>query len=158
MVAITAKIYEKLLHHPKWFKKRDRILKRDGYKCTVCGSRQFLRIHHTYYIQERSPWDYDDDALLTLCDECHRDYHLHHEITIFRKDEFESIKKKNKGKLPQVLTHKQPKKKKDPKLKKQKKKKQQPTTYDPDSVQYNKNKTRYRIKNSKGHWEVHNAP
>lgn len=76
------KEYEKLLSDPRWLKKRKRILKRDGYKCTACGSGEQLRVHHTYYIeQSTAPWDYPDDSLLTLCNDCHEKYHKEHELT-----------------------------------------------------------------------------
>lgn len=34
-----------------------------------------LNIHHKYYIQGNKPWDYKDDALVTLCEDCHRRWH-----------------------------------------------------------------------------------
>lgn len=30
-----------------------------------------LHVHHFYYIKNRHPWDYPDNALVTLCDLCH---------------------------------------------------------------------------------------
>ncbi len=34
-----------------------------------------LEVHHTYYIWHCLPWDYDLDALTTLCHVCHCEYH-----------------------------------------------------------------------------------
>ena len=34
-----------------------------------------LHIHHRYYIEDRCPWEYDDDALITLCSDCHSETH-----------------------------------------------------------------------------------
>ena len=34
-----------------------------------------LHIHHKYYIEDRCPWEYDDDALITLCSDCHAEVH-----------------------------------------------------------------------------------
>jgi 5-methylcytosine-specific restriction endonuclease McrA len=38
-----------------------------------------LNVHHKYYITGLKPWEYDDDALITLCQECHQ---KRHEIAI----------------------------------------------------------------------------
>lgn len=34
-----------------------------------------LNIHHKYYVNGLKPWEYDDDALVTLCKECHQKRH-----------------------------------------------------------------------------------
>ena len=34
-----------------------------------------LEIHHRYYIHSLLPWQYDDEALVTLCNWCHRETH-----------------------------------------------------------------------------------
>lgn len=34
-----------------------------------------LNIHHTYYIRGHKPWEYEDDALVTLCENCHKKRH-----------------------------------------------------------------------------------
>lgn len=34
-----------------------------------------LHVHHKYYIEDRNPWEYDDDALITLCSDCHAKVH-----------------------------------------------------------------------------------
>ncbi len=34
-----------------------------------------LNIHHTYYIKGHKPWEYEDDALVTLCENCHKKRH-----------------------------------------------------------------------------------
>jgi len=71
--------------HPKWIAKRNRILKRDGYKCTSCGSKDDLRVHHTYYINNLALWSYPDESLLTVCNKCHYEYHLTHENIILKR-------------------------------------------------------------------------
>ena len=74
-------VYFDLLKSPKWIKKRKRIFKRDGFKCTVCGSDKNLRAHHTYYFKKRvSPWSYPDECLITVCDSCHKNWHEYYEI------------------------------------------------------------------------------
>jgi 5-methylcytosine-specific restriction endonuclease McrA len=75
--------YYDLLKDPRWLKKRKKILKRDEFKCTVCGSTKQLRVHHTYYTgQNTPPWAYPNNSLLTVCNDCHEKYHREHELTI----------------------------------------------------------------------------
>lgn len=56
---------------PRWKKRRDEIVVRDGHKCQECGSTVGLQVHHRYYRKNRDPWDYPDFCLVTLCDGCH---------------------------------------------------------------------------------------
>jgi hypothetical protein len=34
-----------------------------------------LNVHHKYYIQGYKPWEYDNEALVTLCEDCHKKLH-----------------------------------------------------------------------------------
>ena len=34
-----------------------------------------LHVHHKYYQRSKSPWDYPNEALVTLCWKCHEDIH-----------------------------------------------------------------------------------
>jgi 5-methylcytosine-specific restriction endonuclease McrA len=75
--------YFRKLKSPKWRKKREKILQRDKYRCTCCGSNKNLIVHHTFYFENYpDPWLYPDKSLLTLCDSCHREYHEYHENII----------------------------------------------------------------------------
>ena len=72
--------YKQLLQRQEWQNKRLKILKRDNYQCVYCGSKHHLQIHHKYYSiypngDKVAPWNYPDDALITLCDECHKRTH-----------------------------------------------------------------------------------
>jgi hypothetical protein len=63
--------YEKL-KDPRWQKKRLEILERDDWVCQRCmDDESTLAVHHLYYILDRDPWDYPNDVLITLCEECH---------------------------------------------------------------------------------------
>lgn len=43
-----------------------------------------LNIHHNYYIQGLKPWEYEDDkALITLCENCHKNFHKHNQVPIY---------------------------------------------------------------------------
>ena len=89
--------YSDELLDQRWRSKRLQILKRDGFKCTVCGSLDKLTVHHTYYRTGKRPWQYPNDALLTLCDKCHYDFHCTNETPIKGKQ-----KSKHKGKKYKV--------------------------------------------------------
>ena len=43
-----------------------------------------LNVHHKYYIKGKAPWEYEDDALITLCEDCHKKAHLTH-IPVYRE-------------------------------------------------------------------------
>jgi len=83
--------YEKLLRHPRWFEKRNSILKRDLNQCKVCGSSLQLNVHHKqYHYSARAngmvaPWQYQDKYLITLCANCHKKGHsLFNPIPVFK--------------------------------------------------------------------------
>jgi hypothetical protein len=68
--------YTKLLKSPKWQKKRLEIMQRDDFKCVWCGSEDTqLHVHHLYYEKYRKPWEYEDEAYVTICDLCHENEH-----------------------------------------------------------------------------------
>ena len=66
------KSYHQHLQDPKWQKKRLDIFNRDNWKCRCCfATNVALNAHHLYYIKGNRPWEYDDDAIVTVCNECH---------------------------------------------------------------------------------------
>jgi len=63
--------------HPLWQKKRLEVFEMDGWKCRRCkGKDDTLHAHHAYYEKGRMPWEYPDEAFVTLCDECHTYIHF----------------------------------------------------------------------------------
>ena len=81
-------IYKKLLQDPNWKAKRIKILNRDNYCCRYCGSTKYLKVHHKYYSRYPNgdkvmPWNYPDDALITLCWRCHNRVHLTKKIKLY---------------------------------------------------------------------------
>ena len=82
--------YDRLLHTDQWLAKRQKILDRDKHKCVYCGCEHSLQVHHKYYSKypngvKVAPWNYPDDALITLCDSCHKKVHSKKKIkTYFR--------------------------------------------------------------------------
>ncbi len=68
--------YADLLRDPRWQKKRLQIMERDGWRCIACHSdKKTLNVHHSRYVQGRMPWEYPDEELHTLCEDCHADEH-----------------------------------------------------------------------------------
>lgn len=45
-----------------------------------------LNIHHKYYIYNHSPWEYENDALITLCENCHKNRHEKSKIPIYNSN------------------------------------------------------------------------
>lgn len=65
------KSYAEKLRDPRWQKKRLEILERDEWRCEMCwNDKATLNVHHRYYQGE--PWEAPDDALVTLCENCHK--------------------------------------------------------------------------------------
>lgn len=43
-----------------------------------------LNVHHKYYVLGKKPWEYDNDALETLCLECHKNRHKLSSVPIYQ--------------------------------------------------------------------------
>lgn len=64
------------LQSPLWQRKRLKIMERDNWRCCLCGTdKNSLTVHHLYYASSKKPYEYDDDALVTLCKDCHATAH-----------------------------------------------------------------------------------
>lgn len=80
--------YEELLKRPEWHTKAIRIKERDSWRCAYCGNICDLEVHHKYYSrypndQKVAPWNYPDDALITLCHKCHEKVHQTKTIKLY---------------------------------------------------------------------------
>lgn len=56
-----------------------------------------LNIHHKFYFRNKKPWEYNDDALITLCEDCHHKWHQQNHVPIFESGE-------NSGKISYAQT------------------------------------------------------
>lgn len=84
--------YGDLLNCVEWKFKRMKILVRDKYRCQNCGAVELNNhVHHTYYLQDKFPWDIDDRALETLCFSCHKNKHQQVTIPVYRKSGYDFI-------------------------------------------------------------------
>lgn len=90
--------YSEQLKHPKWQKKRLKILERDDFKCVICNDAETtLNIHHKKYNGKKA-WESKDEDLCTLCEDCHK--HIYEIESITKNDHFKCLnvsKWKNKN-------------------------------------------------------------
>ncbi len=66
--------YFEKLKDPRWQRRRLEIFQRDHFRCTNSRCESYskkLQVHHRYYDNDADPWEYPDEALATLCKECH---------------------------------------------------------------------------------------
>ena len=68
--------YAELLKKPQWQKRRLQMLEKADWRCVECGAEdQQLHVHHKRYIAGAKPWEYEDDDLAVLCEQCHEKAH-----------------------------------------------------------------------------------
>lgn len=85
--------YADKLKDPRWQKKRLEILNRDDFTCQICyDGESTLHVHHKYYILNREPWEYPDNLLITLCENCHK--HEEEELEDITSDLIKILKTK----------------------------------------------------------------
>ncbi|WP_316787090.1 hypothetical protein [Pedobacter frigiditerrae] len=79
--------YGDLLNCFEWKHKRMQILIRDGFECKNCKHiDEKNHVHHTYYIQDKFPWEINNSALETLCSECHTKVHSNQTIPLMTEN------------------------------------------------------------------------
>lgn len=78
--------YAEKLKDPRWQKKRLEIMERDEFTCLSCGDKdKELHVHHLSYRRGADVWDYNNDELITLCKDCHK------EITDIKRKIYKSV-------------------------------------------------------------------
>lgn len=66
--------YGEMLRDPRWQRKRLEIFQRDGFQCQFCGDADSpLHVHHIHYLKGSAPWEYPEEFLVTLCEDCHEE-------------------------------------------------------------------------------------
>ena len=45
-----------------------------------------LNVHHRYYVKDKLPWEYPDEALVTLCEDCHKKLHESCHVPIYSSE------------------------------------------------------------------------
>lgn len=51
------------------------VIERDNYSCRLCGSTNWIQLHHILYRSQRRDLTNDVDNCIMLCDDCHRLVH-----------------------------------------------------------------------------------
>lgn len=70
------KTYGELLRDPRWQKRRLEIMSRAEFHCEQCDDGgTTLNVHHKLYRKGAMPWDYTDDELACICENCHKTEH-----------------------------------------------------------------------------------
>jgi len=70
------KTYAEKLRDPRWQKKRLEIMQIARFECQSCGDEtKTLNVHHKFYKKGAQPWDYNDEDLACLCEDCHKHEH-----------------------------------------------------------------------------------
>lgn len=114
---MNKKEYNKALKDPLQIAKRNKIKNRDCNKCTKCGSKKSLQVHHTYYLIGKMPWEVPDSCLVTLCRVCHEKAHEGRDISSFMRHNppkpTRKEKRKNKPKTKKSKTNNLPQKPKE---------------------------------------------
>jgi len=65
-----------MLRDPRWQRQRLEVMQAASFACQDCGSHSdSLNVHHSVYVRDRRPWEYEADFLLCLCDACHKRRH-----------------------------------------------------------------------------------
>lgn len=73
---MTRSYSEKLLD-PRWQRKRLEIMERADFTCESCeDGNKTLHVHHRIYRKGAEPWEYSNDELVCLCEQCHKSEHL----------------------------------------------------------------------------------
>ncbi len=79
---------EALFFAQKWKEPKNKFV--FGLYELICFSRKIsindrfpdLNVHHKFYIENRKAWEYENDALITLCENCHQVEHEKNEIKV----------------------------------------------------------------------------
>ena len=68
--------YAEKLRDPRWQRRRLDVMQNAGFACERCNTDAVtLNVHHIVYRRGADPWDYDDDDLACLCEDCHEREH-----------------------------------------------------------------------------------
>jgi hypothetical protein len=58
------------------------VMKRDSYKCKLCGSTEFLNVHHIIGFRPEFNKSFSINSMVTLCRKCHSKEHSYPHLII----------------------------------------------------------------------------
>ena len=64
------KDYEIFKQQKEWLQKKPWLLKK---KCEICEETNNLDVYHKYYYPGKLPWEYTNNAYITLCGKCEKE-------------------------------------------------------------------------------------
>ena len=68
--------YAEHLKDPRWQRKRLERLQLAEFRCENCDDEtKTLHVHHKFYRKGAMPWEYTDQELEVLCEDCHESIH-----------------------------------------------------------------------------------
>jgi hypothetical protein len=80
---MAKKTYWEKLKDPKWQKKRLEVMQANDFCCEICGDNETtLNVHHKEYFKDHEPWEYKNEQLACLCEDCHES--MHDEVDILK--------------------------------------------------------------------------
>ena len=73
MTRVRAKHIRLPLDPDQFHSLRDQVLRRDGWRCQLCGTMSNLEVHHKEFRSQSG--DDSEQNLITLCTKCHASVH-----------------------------------------------------------------------------------
>lgn len=68
--------YTEKLKDPRWQRRKYEIMEAANWRCEhCCRMEQTLVVHHLLYLRGRQPWEYPNELLICLCNQCHDEKH-----------------------------------------------------------------------------------
>ena len=67
--------YKEQLKDKRWIEFRENVFNCKGKKCEICGSTEFLQVHHLRYKKKHYAWEYKVHDMQVLCGRCHKKIH-----------------------------------------------------------------------------------
>ncbi len=55
----------------------------ENYVIKISDKGYWFHIHHKYYILSKLPWEYENDALITMCNWCHNEWHENNKAPVY---------------------------------------------------------------------------
>ena len=93
------------LSTPEWQVQRNRVLRRDGHSCQICGKTDgIMHVHHIWYKHPLS--EMNDIDLVSLCPDCHKLVHsIQQRMNAYADADILRIKKEWGKKLSEEINH-----------------------------------------------------
>lgn len=86
----SPKSYKGKLSDDRWITFSNAVKEQRDHFCECCRQKKpILNVHHVWYDWDKEPWEYNDDAVVVLCTQCHHELHV--ELQKFRRFVFRHL-------------------------------------------------------------------